>query len=372
MQPMVIDLFCGCGGLSSGFEQAGFQVLAGLDKNAIALGTYKKNFPASKALHVDLSEFDPARLVRTFRLGRGMLDCLIGGPPCQGFSKNVPAARRFLEDPRNLLMKIFLEFVERLLPKTVLIENVAEMMRAYNGAVKEEIVRRLTDIGYEVQSAVLNAAWFGVPQLRRRAFFVATRTKHAVTFPSRSHHAPDREPTLLDICVPYVRVKDAISDMVPLSAGEGTDPSEYGSKPSSTYQKLLRNGDKFVHDHVARRLSPIQLKRIQHLGPGEGIQHLPAHIRPASGYSGAYARLIADQPARTITRWVFHPGSGRFVHPSEDRVITIREAARLQGFPDSFSFSGSYIQKSHQVGESVPPLLAKRLAEQIRETLSKG
>lgn len=130
--------------------------------------------------------------------------------------------------------------------------------------------------------------------------------------------------------------------------------------------------ERAVHDHVARKLTPVQLKRIQNLGPGESIKHLPAEMRPAKGYSGAYGRLVANEPARTITRWVFHPGSGRFIHPHDDRVITIREAARLQSFPDSFVFKGTYIQKSHQVGESVPPLLARRIAERVKEVLAVG
>lgn len=369
MKPTVLDFFCGCGGLSSGFSQAGFKILGGLDRNEKALTTFRRNFPSSKALSADLSRLEPDSVAQQFRLRRGEIDGLIGGPPCQGFSKNVPAVRRFLDDPRNRLMKIFLDFVERLRPKFVLIENVAEVLRAYDGAVRREITNRLNDLGYDVESNVLNAAHFGVPQLRRRAFFVASRTRKIAHLPSPTHVHTDFEPKLNGLFKKAVTAWQAISDLPSLEAGGGSDPCLYSTRPESDFQHIVRSGDKHVHNHVARKLTPIQLKRIRCLGPGEGINHLPDELRPAQGYSGAYARLRVEEPARTITRWVFHPGSGRFVHPSDDRVITIREAARLQSFPDHFIFEGTYIQKSHQVGEAVPPLLAKTIAEQLRECL---
>ncbi len=362
MKPTVIDLFCGCGGLSCGFSQAGFKILGGLDKNDQALVTFRKNFPRAQAIAGDLSQLKPDTVARQFELKRGELDCLIGGPPCQGFSKNVPAVHRFLEDPRNLLMRVFLDFVERFNPRFVLIENVGEVLRAYEGAVRREITDRLNDLGYDVESAVLNSANFGVPQLRRRAFFLASRTKRVAHLPSPTHVYKEFQPKLEKLFKKAVSVGEAISDLPTLEAGAGSDPCAYSKPAESEFQHIVRNGDKHVHDHVARKLTPIQLKRIKCLGPGEGIDHLPDEIRPAQGYSGAYARLRVEEPARTITRWVFHPGSGRFAHPTDDRVITIREAARLQSFPDSFVFEGTYIEKSHQVGEAVPPLLSKAIA----------
>jgi DNA (cytosine-5)-methyltransferase 1 len=369
MKPTVIDLFCGCGGLSSGFSQAGFKILGGLDKNDQALVTFQRNFPRAQAIAADLSQIGPDTVARQFGLRRGELDCLIGGPPCQGFSKNVPAADRFLDDPRNSLMRVFLDFVERLQPKFVLIENVAEVLRAYEGAVSSEITGRLNDLGYEVESAVLNSANFGVPQLRRRAFFLAGRTKRVAHLPSPTHVYKEFQPQLERLFKKAVSVWDAIGDLPALEAGAGSDPCAYSKSPGSEFQHLVRNGDEHVYNHVARRLTPIQLKRIKCLGPGEGINDLPDEIRPAQGYSGAYARLRVEEPARTITRWVFHPGSGRFVHPTDDRVITIREAARLQSFPDNFVFEGTYIEKSHQVGEAVPPLLSKAIAGCVRDRL---
>jgi DNA (cytosine-5)-methyltransferase 1 len=269
-------------------------------------------------------------------------------------------------------MKVFLQFVDRLQPKVVVIENVAEVWRAYDGQVSKAVVARLEKLGYTVDAGVVNAAWFGIPQLRRRVFFVASRTRQDMRLPLATHAANGIQPHLSGLVAPATTVWDAISDLPSMGDGCGTDPCNYAVPPTTHYQRALRNGDNTVHDHIARKLTSIQLRRIKHLGPGQGFKHLPDDVRPAKGYSGAYSRLIADEPARTITRWVFHPGSGRFIHPYDDRVITIREAARLQSFPDWFVFTGTYIQKSHQVGEAVPPLLARRIAERAREVLSVG
>jgi DNA (cytosine-5)-methyltransferase 1 len=369
----VIDLFCGCGGLSTGFKSEGFHVLLGADINPHALKTYSRNFPGAKTIESDLSTVDPKALLRGLALKSGELDCLVGGPPCQGFSKNVRAKDRYHSDPRNLLLLTYIEFVKAFKPKFVLIENVAEMMNAFKSSYTDQIVESLEKAGYGVESERLLAADYGVPQLRRRAFFFANRVGAPITVPVAQRLRPKDRPGLFTKELPrgYVNVWEAISDLPPLEAGEGENPCEYAKEPTSEYQKGMRTKSRVVYDHVARRLTQPQLDRVRHLQPGMGggVEELPNHLRPRSGYSGAYARLIPDEPARTITRWVFHPGSGRFYHPFDNRVITIREAARLQSFPDWFSFEGTYIQKSHQVGEAVPPLLAQAFAAEVRKSL---
>lgn len=369
----VVDLFCGCGGLSWGFKEEGFQVLLGADTNKIALKTFAKNFPEAIALEADLSSYPPQLLLNQLNLKVGELDCLVGGPPCQGFSKNVPARHRYLEDPRNGLLFTFLDFVKALRPKTVLIENVAEMMNAYEESYTGKILKALSALGYKAKNERLLAADYGVPQLRRRAFFFANRIGVPVTIPESSHLPPGKSPGLLnwDRVKEYVTVWDAISDLASLEAGGGQNPCGYQKEPQTEYQRLMRRSSKLLHDHIARSLTKPQLDRVKHLPPGkgQGVEALPDHLRPRSGYSGAYARLIPQEPARTITKWVFHPGSGRYFHPFDNRVITIREAARLQSFPDRFVFEGTYIQKSHQVGEAVPPWLAKSFAKEVRVAL---
>lgn len=369
-----VDLFCGCGGISAGFNDAGFRILLGADINPHALRTFHRNFPDALAVEADLAELDPRTLLAKLGLRSGQLDCLAGGPPCQGFSKNVPARHRYHADPRNRLLLRYVDFVRIFRPKFVLIENVAEMMNGFEGTYTSAILDELQKLGYEVKSERLLAADYGVPQLRRRAFFFANRIGVRITVPAPNRLPPTETPALFAATLPcgYVNVWEAIGDLPKLEAGEGNSPCEYAKKPQSDYQLLVRSKSHALYDHVARRLTEPQLQRVKHLRPGmgEGVDALPKHLRPRSGYSGAYARLIPHEPARTITRWVFHPGSGRFYHPYDDRVITIREAARLQSFPDWFVFEGTYIQKSHQVGEAVPPLLSHAFAAEITKNLA--
>ena len=391
----VIDLFCGCGGLTCGFVQEGFEVIAAIDINRVALRTYERNFPKVQIFNQDITDIDPATLRRRLNLRRGELDCLIGGPPCQGFSKNVPATKRFLEDPRNQLMKVFLSFVREFQPKVVLIENVAEIVNAFNSAISDEV---LSELGgeYSAKVDVLNAKDYGVPQSRRRAFFLASHVKE-ITFPealysSKKKNAKYRSsPTLtneLQLLLfdqkeresekLYVSVWDAISDLPRLeNHGMGENPCDYHLEPETHYQADMRSHPPFLYgtsklyDHVARKLSPIQFQRISSLGLGQSMPDLPEELRARKGYSGAYGRLKPNDTANTITKWVFHPGSGRFAHPYDNRVITIREAARLQSFPDWFIFEGTYIQKSHQVGEAVPSLLVRHFAASIASHLGR-
>ncbi|MFH7028648.1 MAG: DNA cytosine methyltransferase [Heteroscytonema crispum UTEX LB 1556] len=369
----VVDLFCGCGGLSWGFKSEGFQVVRGIDKNAIALKTFARNFPEASVLETDLSTYSPQDLLNSLQMKSGELDCLIGGPPCQGFSKNVPARERYQSDERNQLIITFLNFVKVLKPKMVLIENVAEMKNAFEKTYTNQIQDTLKTLGYNVKIEKLLAADYGVPQLRRRTFFWASLLDYPINIPKATHLHPDKNLDLfnLECSREYVTVWSAISDLPSLESGEGKNPCDYQKEPLTEYQQLMRKETKLLYDHIARQLTQPQLDRVKHLEPGkgQGVEALPEHLRPRSGYSGAYARLIPNEPARTITRWVFHPGSGRFYHPFDNRVITIREAARLQSFPDKFIFEGTYIQKSNQLGEAVPPLLAQAFAKSAKEAL---
>ena len=167
----------------------------------------------------------------------------------------------------------------------------------------------------------------------------------------------------------HLNVWDAISDLPSLNHGEGLDISTYATKPQSEYQKLMKNPDNFVKNHIAKPLRPLQFERISSLNPGQGLRDLPKHLQTKGGYSGAYGRLTKDMIAPTITRWVFHPGSGRWGHPVDLRMITIREAARIQGFPDNFEFIGSYNQQAGQLGNAVPPLLIKKIIEDIEDQI---
>ena len=362
--PTVVDLFSGCGGMSWGLELAGFRTLAGIDHWKPATTTFGLNHPAAAAIKANLTELTPAGLMAEIAVKEGDVDCLVGGPPCQGFSKNVPAAYRFLEDPRNLLFRYYLDFVQALRPRVVIMENVAEIHKAYDGAVRDEILETLDRLGYQAIAKVMVACDYGVPQVRRRCLFFASRTGIPPRFPEPTHAGPNG--SAANGRKPYISAWSAISDLPRLENGEGFEPMDYDAPPQNEYQELMRRRSEELRDHVTRTLNEKQFRRIASIGPGQGMRELPDDLRPAAGYSGAYGRLDFEMVAPTITRWVFHPGSGRFCHPREPRPLTIREAARLQSFTDDFRFTGTYIEKAHQVGNAVPPLLMSALVPAIR------
>lgn len=370
----VIDLFCGCGGISWGFKKAGFSILAGIDNNKHALATFELNIPEAKIFNKDISKLEPSEIMSYLDIKQGELEFLVGGPPCQGFSKNVPAKNRFFDDKRNLLVQHFLRFIEGIRPKMVLMENVAELAQAYERGYTEIILEKLLDLGYYAEYRRLLAADFGVPQMRRRAFFLASKEKINL-FPNPTHSENNKHRDLFkqNGLLPYVTVWDAISDLSSITHTGGEYVMHYHTEPLTDYQRLMRaDGTKLLYNHKARNLTNIQLKRITSIKEGQGFNDLPEELKTKGGYSGAYGRLWRDKPAPTITCWVFHPGSGRFSHPLDDRVITIREAARIQSFDDSFIFTGSYNEQSRQVGNAVPPLLIKKIALHLKSFLENN
>jgi DNA (cytosine-5)-methyltransferase 1 len=359
-----IDLFCGCGGISAGLRSVGFEVLAGVDVEPNYISTFSHNFPNSKSLQLDLTTTQPDEFMRLVGIEKGEIDLLAGGPPCQGFSKNVPRKNRCLEDSRNQLIKVFLNYCEELQPRFVLMENVAEMKNGFEKAYTDEILSRLEEKGYTVTYAILNSADYGVPQRRRRAFFIANRD--GVKFkPPEQTHSKENENNLFGFAS-HITVWDAIGDLSSKFHTDNEDKeSEYECKPFSIFQRSMRNGNKTVTNHFARLLQPKQFERLSSIEPGQGLKDLPAHLRTKGGYSGAYGRLTKDMIAPTITRWVFHPGSGRWGHPVDTRLLTIREIARIQSFPDDYEFVGTYIQRAGQLGNAVPPLLVKKIVESM-------
>lgn len=368
MTPKVFDIFSGCGGMSWGLKKAGFEVIGALDNWKIALDTFKLNHPNATIFCGDIRDFDIKKIRQKLNLEKGELECLVGGPPCQGFSKNVPSSYRFLEDPRNQLFNDYLNFVEEFYPQIVVMENVAEIYNAFNGSVRMQIIDRLESLGYKVEVKVLFGPDYGIPQRRSRCFFFACRTGFKPYFPYPTH-AKKSVKNLFEKTSTYVSAWDAINDLPELENGEGANEMSYDKKPQHEFQRFMRNGSNVLFDHITRELKGVQIERIKSIKAGQGIKDLPEHIRPKSGYSGAYGRLDFTNVAPTITRWVFHPGSGRYGHPKNDRLITIREAARIQCFTDDFKFTGTYIEKAHQIGNAVPSLFMYKLAEPIIEAL---
>jgi len=366
-----IDLFCGCGGISAGLKMAGCQILCGVDIEPKCITTFSHNFSEARSLLLDISEVPAGEFMGLVGIDSEELDLLVGGPPCQGFSKNVPRKFRYLDDPNNRLIKAFLDYCGTLKPKLILMENVAEMKNGFDEAYTEEILTCLSREGYAVNYTVLNSADYGIPQRRRRAFFLASRDGNELDLPPPTHFQPSRQMDLLPQ-PHHVTVWEAIGDLPSIKNGEGNEYCEYACPPFSEYQKLIRGQNKKVRNHMARYLKPTQYQRLASLQPGQGHKDLPKNLQVRGGYSGAYGRLTKDMIAPTITRWVFHPGSGRWGHPVDTRILTIREAARIQGFPDHFEFVGTYTQQAGQLGNAVPPLLIKIIAESIISQLGKS
>lgn len=371
MKPKVMDLFSGCGGMSWGLHKAGFDIVSGLDNWEPAINTFKINHPEAKTFFGDIRDFDASNIRKDLKLRKGELDCLVGGPPCQGFSKNVPSSYRFMDDPRNQLYKDYIRFVEEFMPKVIVLENVAELYNAFNGEIRNQIIKRLEDLGYQVAVKVLFAPDYGVPQRRSRCFIIGSRTGKIPYFPEPTHQKT-ATPSLFGTKPHYVSAWEAINDLPELENGEGALEMNYDKDPVNDFQRFMRKDAVKLYDHQTRELKGVQLERMKSIAAGQGIKDLPEAIRPKSGYSGAYGRLDFENVAQTITRWCFHPGSGRYGHPKNARLITTREAARLQCFTDDFIFTGSYINKAALIGNAVPSLIMYNLAPVIKDLLATG
>lgn len=357
-----IDLFCGAGGLSEGFRQAGFHVLAGNDLDRYAGETFATTHQEAKFLPGPIEEISATDFLDAAGLARGELDCLIGGPPCQAFS--VYNHQRGMHDRRSGLFRQYLRIVEGLLPKWVVLENVTGITSVGEGQAVDQIIEGLGNLGYAVEMRVLKAEEYGVPQERRRVFFIGNRLGLRIKWPEATHGRGRK--------VPFVTVWDAIGDLPSLRNGEeSTGPSMYTDAPTCEYQRLLRSNASTVLNHSAPRLATINLERMKHIPQGGSWRDIPIALLPAGmklarrcDHTKRYGRLHPEGLASTIlTKCDLHWGP--YIHPTQDRVLTVREAARLQSFPDWFIFSGPRTEQYVQVGNAVPPLLGKQVAQAL-------
>lgn len=366
-----IDLFSGAGGLAEGFRRASFHTSAANDIDPDAAATFQRNFPEAAFFPQPIEDLSADMLLEAACLKSGELDVLLGGPPCQAFS--VYNHQRGFHDERSGLFREYLRIVDALRPRIVVIENVTGMKDLGDGRAIREIHERLEQLGYAVEHRILKAELYGVPQERRRIFFVASRVG-SVRWPEATHGAGD---DLFDTGRdPLVTVWEAIGDLPLLHNGEGTDELRaYTRKARTDYQKLMRDGSAGVRNHLAPQLAPINLRRLQHIAPGGSWRDLPYDLLPAgmkrarrSDHTKRYGRLHQEGLASTILTKC-DPHWGSFFHPEQDRAITVREAARLQSFPDTFVFLGSRGRQYVQVGNAVPPLLAHAVAKAVRGML---
>jgi DNA (cytosine-5)-methyltransferase 1 len=441
MKYSLAEFFCGCGGTSRGFTQSGrFNVAFGNDVKAEALKTFEFNHryddvpPSTIRKDIRLLEVDTIHAALQDRgIGKGDLDCMIGGPPCQGFSQMRRSEHRekgkivkfsgysqLAHDPRNDLVLRYLEVTEALQPKFLVIENVPQMLnhgvQDRLGKLSEIVIQMLErDLGYKVEVAVINCADYGVPQLRERAVFIASSIG-AASFPAKTHGDPSDAKLMAAGLRPWVTVQDAIGDLPAPSASDdilGGDLLDlYGDDPSA-YALSMRTSKTFPYNHVTRSYKKSVLDIVREMRPGQtwdaesarmqakyeravaklakakGLSNESAHtellrsgvINPTfykDYYWSAYTRLAWEAPALTITANANFLGSGRFTHPTELRGITMREAARLQSFDDDFRLVTSETDDSDttrigigmdMIGEAVPPLLSKAIATHLAAQL---
>ena len=346
MKPTVIDLFAGVGGLSLGFEMEGFDILLANEFDQSIATAYKENHKSTNVVVGDITSLD---LSKVFGEYVNKIDVVIGGPPCQGFSQK--GKRKTINDERNFLFKHYVEVVKFVKPKYFVMENVPNLLTAEKGFFLNEIKGLFKGYGYSIRYGILNAADYGVPQNRRRAIIIG---KYLAT-----------PPELPLPCKQKVTIWDAISDLAYLESGEGEFEQEYRNSPKSDYEKKMRKGSKILYNHMATKHSALALERLSLIPPNAGKEVLPKEHITKSVYSGTWSRMKQNDVAVTITTRFDTPSSGKFTHPFLNRAITVREAARLQSFPDTFKFIGSKMSQMKQVGNAVPPLLARKIARVI-------
>ncbi|MBD2597335.1 DNA cytosine methyltransferase [Nostoc spongiaeforme FACHB-130] len=399
-KPTVIDLFAGAGGFGLGFDMAGFSVSLSLEIDAWACDTLRYNRPSMTVIHNDIRNFNTESSVKEICVFSP--DIIIGGPPCQGFSVAGPA-QKDPKDQRNSLFTNFAQWVSFLEPKAFVMENVKGLLsrKSSNGQKVIDIIRKtFEDIGYFVEVWKLNAAEYGVPQIRERIFIVGNRNGKELGIPLKTHslelyYLNKSQLSLFDseAKFPPITLWDAISDLPPLNAREGEEEQDYFVEPQNDYQAWIRNGSNLLYNHVAMEHSDRLVERFKQIKWGESSSDVPkeygARRRSGNGelsnksYDQNNRRLNPYKPSHTIAASFY----ANFIHPFQHRNLTAREGARVQSFPDNYRFMGKKTVVSHkllhreerfdekflcqynQVGNAVPPILAKAIALHLLEKL---
>lgn len=377
--PSVLDLFAAPGGLSVGFQEAGYRVIAAIDNDQWGCRTLEHNLAprGTEVINVDIE-----RAV----IG-GRVDVVVGGPPCQSFSRVGRAKinhlarhnkrERFIDDHRNTLHKHFVRVVRSVNPQFFVMENVAEITSFEGGLVKQQLIEDFAKMRYETEVKILNSADFGVPQIRKRAVFIGNRVGVQNPFPQKTHTDPRVPETLrktsVDAPAPYRTVYEAIADLPHLEPGQGEDETAYPLVPQLTaYQQWAREGSDSLYNHVARKHSERDRKLFRILEPGQKMIDLPKRLIPyrTDVFEDKIKKQRWNRPSSAIVAHLQKDGL-MFVHPDsyQARTFTPREAARMQSFRDRFRFIGPMTQQFKQIGNAVPPLAAMAIALAIKPFL---
>jgi DNA-cytosine methyltransferase len=362
--PVAVDIYAGCGGLSAGLRDAGFDMKYALDWDHNACATHEKNFPEAVVECRDVRTVDGASIRR---LVGSRIDLVAGGPNCQGLSQR---GLRSPDDPRNFMLPEFVRLVSQLQPRAFVMENVPGLAHRHNFELLRSIFRMFEALGYQCAADVLLAADYGVPQLRYRFFLVGMLNGETISFPAPTHRASGSRGLFER---PYVSVWDAIGDLPHVGPERQRDsPLPYAADVDNDFQRYARTNSETVVNHVCSATEPINLDRAAHIPEGGNWKDIPPELLPPrlfscrmTDHSTTYARLRRDQPAFTITSLFGNITAGAFTHPLVTRALTVREGARLQSFQDRFHFSGARNSQYRQIGNAVPPLLGRAVGAHL-------
>ena len=358
-----IELFAGAGGFGTGFKNLGFNIVSANDIWEPASRTYCLNHPKVKYIIDDISKINGEKLLDRTGFKNSDIDVIIGGPPCQGFST---LGKRFIEDPRNKLFKEYVRIVNEIQPKIFVMENVSGILSMENGEVLNKIKSSFNEIGYRVEYRLLNAAEYGVPQQRERTIFIGTKLNIDIKYPEKTHTLSNNKKLKK-----AVSLWEAIGD---LPQSDNKEIIHYDSVETNSYQKKMRNKNDMITNHIPSSHNNKAIELMKYIPKGKSawdVEGIPADLKPKSGYGNTYARLNPDEPGMTITRNFACISSSRCIHPFLNRGLTAREAARIQSYPDNYKFIGSKTDIHIQIGNSVPPLLAEKIAENIKIMLDE-
>lgn len=348
----ILDLFCGAGGLSLGFEQAGFNITLGVDSNDAAIETFKRNHSNSLGMVGDLTKSETKQTILNL-VKEHNVKGIIGGPPCQGFS--MKGKKLGLNDERNFLFKEYLYLVERIQPDFIVMENVKALISSAGGFFLDEICTQLEKLGLKISVSVLNAKEYGVPQSRERVFIIGMRNKKF------DFEQLEKKP--------LQNVENAIGDLFYLESGEGDFFQDYALEAQSHYQNEMREKSMGLYNHQATKHNQVALDKLKMIPPEGDKSSLPVELHGKQKFGTTWSRLKWKEPSPTIDTRFDTPSNGCNSHPVLHRAITPREAARLQSFPDHFIFYGKKTEICKQIGNAVPPKLAFALATALKKQL---